>query len=458
MTLTVEQKATLDAMKSEGTTLLNELTLDGSTFEDANVEWKILNKLLRAENRNRINNISPRAFLHKRADTLAAMQHAFIKYGVITYEGVHEFMGGKVPGELTAATQGDLDTLLNQATRLATKRQLKRRGDMLIKLSNEYQPHDHEIQDALAFESVNVENDSSLTMGVQSFLGDMHAKLRGDYVFARTGFKVTDRMMGGEYRPGGLIIMAGGAGSGKTTFWVNSAKKMAQGYLNKKTGESIHTASLFFSLEMTQADLLLKMVADELSVDNTDLASGEFDKIIGDSEGIYSDIAQLVDAIERKNAELAELPIFVVENGKITLAQMIYEIRKHVQKHNVRVVCVDYLQLMNHHPTGLANHDLGEVAIALKDIAKRERITVIVLSQINRAGEGLDAIRDSGEVQAVADVVVQLLPDDQDGFTNTGPIRSIFMAWWKNRFGGAGRKTPIMFNGSFQRFEEGSST
>lgn len=471
MALSEEQKVALAAMKSDaytgdtvkldkeklkedGQQLIQESKLDGSIYVDAAVEWKILNKLLRPENRNRINNISPRIFLGLRADTHAAMQSAFIKYGVITYEGIHEFMKGKVPGELTAATQGDLETLLNQGIRLATKRQLKRRGEWLMKLADQYQPQDTEIQDAFAFEAVSVENDSMLTLGAQSFLGDLHAKRSGEYIFARTGFKVTDRMMGGEWRPGGLIVMAGGAGTGKTTFYVNSAKKMAKGYVNKITSEVIQTASLFISLEMTQADLILKMVADELSIDNTDLASGEFEKILGDCEGQWETVEEIVDAVERKTAELQELPIYVIENGKITLAQMIYEIRKHVIKHNVRVVAIDYMQLINHHPNNNMNSDLGEVAIALKDLAKRLKITIILLSQINRSGEGLDAIRDSGEVQAVADVVVQLLKDDEDGFTNTGPLSSISLAWWKNRFGAAGRKTPIMFNGSYQRFEE----
>jgi len=132
---------------------------------------------------------------------------------------------------------------------------------------------------------------------------------------------------------------------------------------------------------------------------------------------------------------------------------MVYEIRRHVQKYGVRVVCIDYMQLINHHPTGNDNNDLGDVAIALKDLAKRENITIILLSQVNRTGEGLDAIRDSGEVQAVADVVIQLIPDI-DPLTTTGGLTNIIFAWWKNRFGPANKKAILLFNGAYQRFED----
>ncbi len=448
-------KSLLEAMettdKEHATKAIKETISHSGVFEDPVVEWGILNKLLLPQYRNRINNISPNVFVGIRADTHAAMQHTFIKYGVITYEGVHEFMQGKVPGQLTAATQGDFETLLTQGVRLAKKRQLKRHGEWLIKLAQTYNPDDTEIQSALDMEQVTTENDSSLTLGSQSFLGDLHAKKNGEYTFARTGFKMTDRFMGGEWRPKGLVVIAGGAGSGKTTFWMNSSKKMAQGIINKH-GDMIQTPTLFISLEMSQQDLILKMVANELDIDNTDLASGDFEKISGDHE-LYNTPELVLDAVERKTAELQQLPLFVIENGRITLAQMIYEIRRHVQKYGIRVVAIDYMQLINHHPTGNDNNDLGDVAIAMKDLAKRENITIVLLSQINRAGEGLDAIRDSGEVQAVADVVVQLIPDT-DPLTNTGGLLSIIFAWWKNRFGPANKKAVLLFNGAYQRFED----
>jgi replicative DNA helicase len=118
------------------------------------------------------------------------------------------------------------------------------------------------------------------------------------------------------------------------------------------------------------------------------------------------------------------------------------------------VIGIDYLQLINHTPTGNANHDLGEVAQELKALAKRERITIVLLSQINRTKEGMDAIRDSGEIQAVASVIMQLTPEEDDGLAAATPYKAISGGFWKNRHGRSGHKVPMLFHGPYQRFEE----
>ncbi len=413
---------------------------DAEVFSDITVEWRLLNKLLLPNNRDYINRLSHMLFTGVRAEVFRAMQLTFAEYGVISYEGIHKHMSGNVPGQLTAANQGDLVALIDQAARLATKRMLRQKAISMEQLSKEYSPDMDSAIDLLTFEPIMATEDSSIGIGAQSFLGDLHAKRNGEYVFARTGFKFLDRNMGGEWKPKGFVVIAGGVGSGKTTLWLNTQKAMAKGYVNQATGEIIHTASLFISLEMGKADLIMKMVADELEIDSGDILSGNLEP-------------DQIDAIERKVVEIQQLPMYVIDNGRLTLPQMVYEIRRHILKYNVRVVAIDYLQLINHHPTGNANNDLGDVAEILKDLAKRENITIIVLSQINRSGEGYNAIRDSGEVQAVADVIMELIPDDEEGFTNAGPLRGVNIGWWKNRYGAAGRKTPVLLNGPYQRFE-----
>ncbi len=426
---------------------------DADVFMDVGVEWRLLNKLLLPQNRDYINRLSPALFTANRSETFRAMQLAFTDYGTISYEGIHKHMQGKVPGELTASNSGDLLSLLDQAIRLAKKRQLRNSAQRLEMLSKEYDPDDNAINAAIDFDPIMAEEDSSLSMGIQGFLGDLHAKRKGDYIFAHTGFNFLNRHMGGEWKPKSLVVMVGGAGSGKTVLIVNSQKHMAKGYPNKRTGELVQNASLFISLEMSKQDLILRMVADELNINNTDLLAGEFDKIALEND--YESVDALIDAIERKTAELQQLPMYFIDNGKLSLAQIAYQIRKHVHKYNIRMAAIDYLQLVNHHPSGNDNSDLGEIAEVLKDIAKRENIAIVLLSQVNRSGEGLDAIRDSGEVQAVADVVFQLIPDP-DEYANTGMHSGVNIGWWKNRLGPANRKTPILLNGPYQRFEEGN--
>ena len=423
-------------------------------FSDSTIEWRLLNKLLLAEHRDYINRISPALFTGVRLEVHRAMQMCFIEYGNISYEGIHRFMHGKVPGELTAATQGDLHALIDQAIRLATKRQLRDTSKRLEALSKEYDPNAEDVRNAMDLEPIMAEQDSSLQMGVQSFMGDLHAKRSGDYVFAKTGFKVLDRNMGGEWKPKGAIILAGGTGSGKTTFWTNIQKKMAKGYGDKR-GELIQIPSLFFSLEMSKADLLLKMAGDELSMDTQSIASGDFQRILDDQEdNLYETEDDVMRAIEDKMVELQRLPMYIIDDGRITMAQMVYQIRKHVHKYGVRVVAIDYLQIINHSPTGNKNSDLGNAAQILKEVAKRENISIIILSQINDK-EGVDIIRDSGEVRAVVDVIMQLIPEEEDGLFNASAIKTVYVGFWKNRFGVAGKKFPIALHGAYQRFLEG---
>jgi replicative DNA helicase len=419
-------------------------------LKDTNAEWRLLNKLLDADNRDWINRLSPALFTGNRIEVHRAMQLCHTEYGTVTFEGIYHFMQGNVPGELTSASGGEIQTLIKQLMRLATKRQLKERAKLLENLSAEFDPDIATIHQALDFEPITGDEDSTLALGAQAMLGDIHAKLRGEYIFAKTGFKFLDRHLGGEWKPKSLIIIAGGAGSGKTTLFVNSEKKMAKGY-DTKHGY-VQTPSLFFSLEMSKADLLIKMAGDELEINTTDILAGDFDRILMDHPEWETE-QDVIHAIENTIAELQKLPIYIIENGRITLPQIIYEIRKHVYKYGVRVVCIDYLQLVNHHPTGNKNFDLGEFAIAMKEVAKRENISIILLSQVNRSGENVDVIRDSGEVQAVADVIMQLIPDDEDD--SSSMLKTINIGWWKNRYGPAGRKSSVVLHGPYQRFIEG---
>lgn len=407
-------------------------------FVDTAVEYKLLNKLLIPEHKDYINRLSPALFTANREAVFRAMQLSFSDYGIISYEALHQYLEGRVPGELTAANSGDIQALIKQAIRLAKKRQVKYSRELLAKAEKEYDPDLDSIRNALDFDPVTADEDSSLASGARNFLGNLHAKISGAYTFAKTGFKFADRHMGGEWKPKSIVVIMGGNGAGKTVFVGNSMKRMAKGYISEKTGEKVITPSLFISLEMSKEDLMTRWIADELEINTQDILEGNIDP-------------EELQAIEEKSVELQALPMYTIDHEGLTLSQIAYEIRRHVHKHNVRVVFIDYLQLINHHPTRNDNKDLGEIAQVLKSIAKRENICIVILSQINRGGDGLQALRDSGEVGAVACVVAQLIPDDEDGSVS----KTVNWAWWKNRYGASGRKTPLLLQGCYQRFIEG---
>jgi replicative DNA helicase len=407
-------------------------------FVDTATEWRGLATLLEEKNVEWMNRVSPGLFTGDRVNVFHAMQDAYVKHGEITYEGIKVNNNGVVPGQLTAAQGGNIRAIVEELARLARKRQAYRVSTAMKELAQSADPTMAEIHQALLFDPILAEEDSSLAPGAQELLSDLHLKQTGEYKYARSGLRVIDGSLGGEWKPRAAVIVAASPGSGKTTLVAQSMIRMARGYTNETTGEIIVTPSLFFSLEMAKSDLLIKWLGDELTIDTALIQSGKLTK-------------DQFTRIERQTVDIQSLPMYVIDNGALTLGQMVYEIKKHINQHDVRVVFVDYLQIVNHAPTGNRNADLGDFVLALKALAKREGITVVILSQVTEGNEGAFITRDSGNVGAVVDAMFYLTLDDGDGFGS--PVRNVTMERRKNRFGPTG-KVPLMFNGPYQRFEE----
>lgn len=407
-------------------------------YRDIAIEWRTLAALLDESNIDWINRLSNALFTGNRVKVLQAMQKSYTEYGTITFEGLNRFLEGEVPGELFNVQGANIRASAYELARLAKKRQAKKTSVLLSDLSEEFDPAIDAIQEALLIDPIMAEEDGRLITGAQILLADLHQKRSGEYKFAKTGLKFLDSAMGGEWKPKSLVIYMGGPGTGKTTLAAQSMLNMAEGYTIESTGEHIVTPSLFFSLEMAKEDLMVKWIGNKLEIDTRFIQSGQL------SQDEFA-------SVEEMTIYLQNLPMYVIEKGDISLASMVYEIRKYVRNHGVRVVFVDYLQIVNHHPTGNDNSDLGEFAAIMKRTAKQENITIVVLSQMTPGKDGVFKIRDSGEVGAVADVVIQgILDDDEPGGMKTVSIDKL-----KNRFGPTGG-TGVLFNGPYQRFEEGS--
>lgn len=409
-----------------------------SIYRDEITEWRTLALLTDVENQDWISRISPALFTGKRVDLFHAMQNASIKYGAITYEGIRHCYDGTVPNELAAAQGGNIRACVDELARLARKRQAKRTAATMAELAGQHDPSIESIQSALIFDPIMADEDSSIASGAQILLSDLELKRKGLYKFTRSGIKFLDNSMGGEYRPKTLVVYAAAPGSGKTTLFCQSMLEMAEGYVNEKTGEKIVTASLLISLEMAKEDLLLKWLGNRLEIDTQDIMSGR----------LTDEQFQL---IEEKTVYFQQLPMYVIDKSDINLAQIIYEIKKHIFRYGVRVVVIDYLQIVNHAPTGNKNSDLGEFAVAMKALAKREGITIVLLSQITAGKEGTFQIRDSGEVGNIADVMFKSTLETDE----IGPLKPVTVRREKNRLGPTG-SIPVLFNGPFQRFEEGT--
>lgn len=194
------------------------------------------------------------------------------------------------------------------------------------------------------------------------------------------------------WQPGDLIVLAARPSVGKTALVVQSLVNAA------RHGKRV----LFFSLEMTGVKIADRIQAHVAQVN----AAGMRNPKLFDS----ADFGALYNAA----AEIAELPLYVDETPALTVEALCARARQLHATQGVDLIAIDYLTQMTP-PSGpkLSTADaLQIVTRALKGLAKELNVPVILLSQLNRDGEGhrpgLKALRDSGAIEQDADVVIFL--------------------------------------------------
>lgn len=392
-------------------------------YTDTTAEWRLLSTLM--DSPAMLHTLTKEIFTEERQDILEAMRSAYIKYGELTYESVRLALHGNIPPQLTAGVVANQQALVDELVLIARRRQLYKASRELEAQSKLFTPDEVEVQKALAFEPLASTSDTTIVPGAQKMLGDLFQKTNGQYQFLRTGLKFLDSMMGGEWMPKTLTVIMAKPGTGKTALVGQSMLEMARQY---------NVPSLLISLEMAKEQLVLRWVSYLLDIDSSNLLVGRITR-------------EQRDRVEEAVLELQQLPIHIIDTPTLRLDQIKKEIKEFAQRGG-RVVFFDYIQITNHFNTGIKNYDLGEVAQALKESAKENNVAVVALSQMNK-GEGLDAIRDSGEIAQIADTVIQLSPIDE--FADDNGIRGISIDFHKNRNGRLG-KSSVAFNGAFQKF------
>ncbi len=199
-----------------------------------------------------------------------------------------------------------------------------------------------------------------------------------------SGYTKIDMVTGG-WQPSNLIIIAGRPSMGKTAFMLELAKHPA------RFGFPVG----IFSLEMSFNGLAIRFLSGESEYSSVNIRNAEVN------------LDKLVDA----SHSLASLPIYIDDTPAISIMELRSKTKKLILKHGVKMILVDYLQLMK----GIGDNREGEVSSisrGLKAIAKEFDIPVIAVSQLNRAVEkthskmpGLADLRESGAIEQDADIV-----------------------------------------------------
>ncbi|HFI4794558.1 TPA: replicative DNA helicase [Elizabethkingia anophelis] len=207
-----------------------------------------------------------------------------------------------------------------------------------------------------------------------------------------SGFKAVDKETGG-WQPSDLIIIAARPAMGKTAFILSMARNIA-------VDQNIPLA--LFSLEMASVQLIMRMISSETGISSEKLRKGTLTD--EEWERLFSNVSNLEKA-----------PLYIDETPALSIFDFRAKCRRLVMQHGVKIIMVDYLQLMTAQSGkggGNREQEISTISRSLKAIAKELNVPVIALSQLSRSVENrpgkrpqLSDLRESGAIEQDADIV-----------------------------------------------------
>ena len=218
-----------------------------------------------------------------------------------------------------------------------------------------------------------------------------------------TGFTKLDALTSG-WQPTDLIIIAARPGMGKTAFVISMAKNMAIDFG--------HPVALF-SLEMSSVQLITRMISSETGLTSEKLRKGNLEP-------------HEWEQLNVKVKNLAEAPIFIDDTPALSIFDLRAKARRLVSQHGVKILIIDYLQLMTAGGAGgNREQEISTISRNLKALGKELNVPVIALSQLSRAVETrggskrplLSDLRESGAIEQDADIVSFIYRPEYYGMT-----------------------------------------
>ena len=233
-----------------------------------------------------------------------------------------------------------------------------------------------------------------------------HAFKHQGVVGLTTGLDDLNNILGGLQRSD-LLILAGRPSMGKTALAVNIAYNAALALANEAKEKGIPAKEAgsvgFFSLEMSSEQLTIRMLSSASEINSAKIIHGKISQ---------DDFAKLV----RTSSEMSSLPFFIDDTPALSISGLRARARRLKRQHNLKLIVVDYLQLVR--GSSAMSHDnrvqeVSEITQGLKAIAKELDLPVVALSQLSRAVEQredkrplLSDLRESGSIEQDADVVM----------------------------------------------------
>lgn len=259
-----------------------------------------------------------------------------------------------------------------------------------------------------------------------------------------SGFDKLDVMTAG-FQPSDLVILAGRPAMGKTSFALNMAFNIA----------SMGIPAAFFTLEMSHVQLTNRIISSVCEISGNRILRGNL------NPEDWNKIDKRVNAMST--------PLFIDDTPALSVFQIRSKARYLIQKKNVKIIFVDYLQLMSAGGEGYGTRqeEVSIVSRSLKALAKELNVPVVALSQLNRGIESREGIegkrprlsdlRESGSIEQDADMVLFVhrpeyyhIYQDENGRDLRGKAEIIIA---KHRKGATG-DIMLSFKAEYTRFED----
>jgi len=227
-----------------------------------------------------------------------------------------------------------------------------------------------------------------------------------------TGFHKLDEMTSG-WKGGEMIVLAARPGMGKTAL----AMTFAQRVLKERYDESIdayrkpgHPVGVF-SLEMTNEQLMLRLLASHGSESLQRIRQGDLDE-------------HSLQKLRMVAADMKEWPLYLDDSSFLTINQLRGKARRMKDRFGIEMLVIDYLQLLRSESEQAKDNrqnEVAEISRGIKALAKELSIPIIILAQLNRKSEegkqepALHNLRESGAIEQDADLVVFLWREKERG-------------------------------------------
>ncbi|MCI1246526.1 MAG: replicative DNA helicase [Prevotella sp.] len=259
-----------------------------------------------------------------------------------------------------------------------------------------------------------------------------------------TGFTRLDEITSG-WQKSDLVIIAGRPAMGKTSFAMSIAKNIAVDH---------HIPVAFFSLEMNKVQLVNRLISNVCEIPGNKILNGQLD-------------AADWDRLDKKLRLLSGTPLYIDDTPGLSVFELRTKARRLVREQHVKIIMIDYLQLMNANGARFSNRqeEVSTISRSLKGLAKELDIPILALSQLNRTvenREGLEGkrpqlsdLRESGAIEQDADMVLFVhrpeyyhIYEDEKGHDLHGMAQIIIA---KHRKGATG-DVLLRFRGEFTTF------